>query len=293
MMSTRGSPFAEARYRIGAWVWELPAIPIEWWINLSPLHELWVPSTFCRETFAAVTERPVVRIPYVVPVPEGIPNEDPSALLRSLGIPAGAFVFLYAFDASSYLARKNPQALVQAFQEEFGAERDVYLLLKLLHPPSAETVASIGSGARIVVDTRLYPREVMTSLLKSVHCYVSPHRAEGFGLTVAEAMAVGKPVIATNYSGTTDLVSDTTGYPVDFALVEIEEDIGPYLRGNVWAEPSIPSLRTRMREVYAQYELAVEKGARGQALVQTTLSQEAVGAMVVQRLEEIHHRHGL
>jgi glycosyltransferase involved in cell wall biosynthesis len=123
--------------------------------------------------------------------------------------------------------------------------------------------------------------------MRAADCYVSLHRAEGFGLTIAEAMALGKPVIATNYSGNTDFMTASNSYPVDHRIVPVGRDYGPYLRGMTWADPDLDQAMALMREVVDDRAGAAERGRRAAADIAAWRTPDRTGALVRRRLEEI------
>jgi glycosyltransferase involved in cell wall biosynthesis len=293
-----GAQFAAAEYRIGGWVWELPALPTEWFLAAVPFDEIWVPSSFCRRAIQASTDVPVFRIPYVVTPRPSAAGREPQArttMRRQFGIPEGAFTFLYVFDASSYVERKNPFALIRAFREEFAGREEVALVLKTSYShydpsflPRFRAELAEATNVTISVIDKVLSEGELTDLLLAADCYVSPHRSEGFGLTLAEAMLEGKPVIGTAFGGVTDFLSDETAYPLKYDLFEIEQDLGPYMAGNVWAEPSVAHLRERMREVFRDPAAAAGRGARGRELITSAFSAKAVGTLIGERMHAIY-----
>ncbi|HEX5270449.1 MAG TPA: glycosyltransferase, partial [Gemmataceae bacterium] len=294
----QGRPFAAAEHRIGVWVWELPSLPPGAELQAVPLDEVWVPSAFNQRAVQAISDVPVYRIPYVVEPRPGAAGRGPEGRARArarFGLPEGAFAFLYMFDACSYVERKNPFALVRAFREEFAGRGDAVLVLKVSHGTyDTRFVERLGEELDgpvrddVLVIDEVLPDEGVSDLIAACDCYVSPHRSEGFGLTLAEAMLEGKPVIGTRYGGVTDFLTDETGYPVDFRLVEIAEDLGVYRAGNVWADPSVPHLARRMREVFGDPEGAARRGARGRRFITDNYSRQAVGRLIAERLRTIY-----
>jgi glycosyltransferase involved in cell wall biosynthesis len=135
--------------------------------------------------------------------------------------------------------------------------------------------------------TEILPQADVYRLINAVDCYVSPHRSEGFGLTVAEAMHYGRAVIATDFGGTTDFVREGVAFPLQYALQELSADRGPYAKGNVWADPSVTHLRELMRMVASNPALCAEVGAAASAAVKAQFSKEAVGRLARRRLRSI------
>lgn len=280
--------FARARYRIAIWAWELPAFRDEWWGEIGHFDEIWVPSTFCRRAIAAVTAKPVAVVPHVVE-----PDEAPSSGWReTLKIGGDEFVFLYVFDALSGVERKNPRCLVDAFDAAFPAHERVRLVLKVSNadtdPEFSQYLDALtGRNARCVVLRQTMAPRQLAGLVRACDCYVSPHRTEGFGLTVAEAMALGVPVIATDYGGTADFVTEESGFPLSYRLVEVERDHGPYAKGAIWADPSRHHLQDLLRAVIANPGAAAARAQQGRARMQRDYSAAAVGRRIGERLAAI------
>ena len=297
--------FQNARTRIGIWVWELPEALPEWAETARHFHELWTPSAFCAKAFRAITDVPVAVIPHVVPIrPRPARAPARAALHAAYGVPPEAFMVLYMLDTHSFVARKNPQALLDAFAAEFGSGPNVdmgaVLVLKvssaahLRQSPWPEDQALLrqmrNPPANVVFITETLDADAVALLLGTADCYVSPHRSEGFGLTVAEAMAVGTPVIATDWGATGEFVLPGVGLPIKYTLVPVEAGRDPYPAGSLWADVSVTDLRERLRLLANDRELRESMSAAGQALVRYRFSPAAVGALIRQRLEGLAAR---
>lgn len=277
-----------ARRRIGYWVWEMGHLPDAWWHEFNSVDRIWAPSRYCAELFDAQDGAPVDVIPHPVPVHASPPPtaEERATLLRSLGLKPDSRVILFVFDGSSYLVRKNPAALVRGFAASGLAERGWYLVLKTKHlmDRSADGAAlrDMVAGERniLLVERNLSSAELMR-LLACADVYASPHSSEGFGLTIAEAMAVARPVVATDYGGSTDFLDASTGYPVRAHPWRLPEDFGHYTRDGEWARIDEPALSFAL----AQAALAVERGdneigTAARERVRDTLSIESVSKAI-------------
>ena len=303
-----GDELARARYRIGLWVWELPAARPEWQAAAARYDEIWVPSTFCQTAFKAITNTPVHILPYpLADLPAHNPAADTAATRAATraayDLPEDAFVFLYMFDTFSFVDRKNPQCLLDAFEAEFANNPGVILVLKISYFDNLTSNYSAGNGPLLFkledMAARLPNLRIITdilgtsdvhNLLAAADCYVSPHRSEGFGLTVAEAMHIGKPVIATDFGGTTDFVEAGVAFPLSYKITELAADRGPYAAGNVWADPSLSHLRDLMRELAANPALCAQTGAAAAAHMATRYCPAAIGRLARQRLRAIAAR---
>jgi len=147
--------------------------------------------------------------------------------------------------------------------------------------------AAAEAGGRVIVIDRVFSTDETISLMDACDAYISLHRSEGLGLTMAEAMLLAKPVIATGYSGNLDFMNPTNSLLVDYQLVEIDEGIPPYGRGLVWAQPSEPHAARLMRQVWENPEFARELGARARDDVGANLSMAAAGQRMAARLAAI------
>jgi glycosyltransferase involved in cell wall biosynthesis len=277
-----GAGFFRGR-RIGVWGWETTSIPSRWAPAFEFIDEIWVYSRFVAESFAAATEKPVVALP-----PPVSPPSTELAPLR-LGVPDG-FLFLFVFDYSSTIQRKNPVGLIRAFQRAFAEGEGAQLLIKTIngprHPLAEDEVLWATDGRRDmhVIDRSLSGDE-RDALMLGCDCYVSLHRSEGFGLTMAEAMAVGKPVIATGYSGNVDFMTARNSYLVEYEVTRVGADVQIYPADGEWAEPSIEHAAALMREVYEDPAQAAQRGEQARADIASALSPATTGAAMRRRLE--------
>ena len=275
--------------RVAVWYWELAAFRPDWISRARHYDEIWVASEFGRRAVAAMTNIPVRVVP---PSMTLLPASERDARER-FRIPGDAFAFLYVFDHTSFVDRKNPFCLIDAFLAEFTGDPDVCLVLKVSHAShdgeGFRRLTEATAGQRnIVLVTEMLDDADLAGLFEAADCYVSPHRTEGFGLTVAEAMLRGRPVIATGYGATTDFLTARTGYPIDYSLVEIEQDLGPYLRGNVWADPSREHLGRLLREVAGDPAGAKARGDVGRRYIEEHYSPAAAGARMRAALEALY-----
>jgi glycosyltransferase involved in cell wall biosynthesis len=271
--------------RIGIWGWETNSIPPRWQRAFALIDEIWVYSRFMAENIGAVAPVPVIALP--PPVDRAAKPIEP---LR-LDVPPG-FLFLFVFDYLSTVQRKNPVGLIEAFKLAFAPEDGPQLLIKTINAPlrplAEEEVlwAAHGRPDIHVLDRSLSSQE-LTGLMAACDCYVSLHRAEGFGLTMAEAMALGKPVIGTGYSGNVDFMNRENSYLVDFTVGRVGAECEIYPPEGEWAEPSIQHAADLMRRVHGNPQEARRLGARAAQDIASTLSPEATGAAMRRRLEEL------
>ena len=276
------------RYVIAHWYWELPEMPDEWLSEFEYTDEVWAASNFIRDAISSKAPVPVVRVPAVVNL------KRTNKLSRTdLGLPENRFLFLAMFDTKSVLERKNPLGVLRAFTSAFSSDDPrVGLVLKFNNPdyeqPVMEELRRELAGCRnaVVID-HLLGRDELTSLIDACDCFVSLHRAEGFGLGPAEAMSLGKPAIITNWSGNTDYMTADNCIAVNYELVELGRDYGPYKAHQRWAEPDLEHAAQAMKRVVAEPEFAKSIGLRGRETINSHFSPQAVGRIIQARLQEI------
>lgn len=282
-------PSGQRHYTIAMWFWELPTLPASWSEALAQVDEVWVATSFVKAAFEGRTARPVMLMPPpLAPVSAKAPADR-----HALGLPTDAYVFLYVFDFNSTFVRKNPCAVIDAFLAAFPAgDENVRLLVKSsngLHYPALlhALLRRAGRDRRILIRDAELDRGRMHVLQASCDAYVSLHRAEGLGLTIAEAMALGQPVIATNWSGNTDFMGIDNSIPVAYALVPVAAGQYPGDVGGVWAEPDIAAAARAMRWMADNPADAVELGRTARAAIESTLGEQRVGELMVSRLKEV------
>ena len=281
-----GTSYIKEKYNIGFWAWELPSFPPEWMPAFSVFDEIWTYSNYCADSISLVSPIPVVKI--MPSISLSVPSQSRSAL----GLPSDRFIFLFMFDFYSRIERKNPGATIAAFKKAFGESRDVLLLIKFSNskrfPAQRQQLYELAANADNIrfIDGYL-SREEINALLYRCDCYVSLHRSEGFGLTMAEAMYYGKPAIATGYSSNTEFMNVGNSFLVSYDRAIIAEDYGPYKKGNVWAEPNIEHASYLMRYVFDNYEQASIVGERAARDIRSLLSPQAIAPKISKRLERI------
>ena len=276
---------AQAQRRIGYWVWEMGHIPPAWRSNFGSVDRIWAPSRYCADVFSGQDGVPVDVIPHVVPLVEP-PALDRQAALGRLGLSADRRTILYVFDGSSYLVRKNPAALIRAFSASGLAARGWSLLLKTKHlhdrPEEGDALRALADGTDgVLLIDRSMAADELQELTALADLYASPHCSEGFGLTIAEAMAMGKPVIATDFGGSRDFLDAGSGWPVRYHPWRLEQDFGHYTEGGQWARIDEPALTVTLIEAADRIEAGEDgKGAAARERIGSLLSYEAVAEKV-------------
>ncbi len=276
-------------YNIAYPAWELARYPAEWARVLDRFDEVWAPSAFVQQALTQAVSRPVHRMPLPVDL------ELTSFLgRRHFGIPEDAFVVLFFFDLLSYAARKNPGAVLDAFERVAARRPDADLLCVIkarggtgdaIQAELEDRVAALGAKA-MLVSGDLSDNEIK-NLVRNCDVFVSLHRSEGFGRGMAEAMAFGRAAIATGYSGNLDFMVPGTSRLVDYKLVPVPAGAYPHGAGQVWAEPSTEHAAALIEELLDRPAEACAMGRRGRAHIEKTLSLAAAGRRIQARLKAI------
>jgi glycosyltransferase involved in cell wall biosynthesis len=284
-MRAGGERELRGRPTIGQWGWETDVLPQSWLPAFRHLDEIWVYTTFVAENLGRLAPVPVVVVPMSISVPDltGVELE----LARD-----ERFTFVFMLDFFSTLRRKNAVGLVDAFTRAFSPGEGPRLLIKTINAQFREQALDelrfeIGDRPDIeLIDGYLEPLQ-KSALLERADCYVSLHRSEGFGLPLAECMALGTPVIATGYSGNTDFMTPRNSYLVDWTPTRVGPDCEIYPAHGNWAEPDLDHAAELMRRVWEQPEEAAGKAQRARADIDRLYAPEVAGAIARARLERL------
>lgn len=277
------------RYNIGFWLWEQEKLPADWLRYLPLLDEVWTSSEFCANAIRGSCSLPVTVVPHVV-----TPRCDETYDRAALGLPENIFLFLVMFDCDSVVERKNPWGVIRAFQQAFRDQRsNVGLVIKarnLNHKTRRELEEASKGWRYVYLLDGDYSKEQVNSLIRAVDVYVSLHRAEGFGLVMAEAMYLGTPVIATDWSANTEFMNSNVACMVNAELVRLEKDEPPYRRGSRWAEPDEDQAAEYMRRLYEDEEYRTGLAKRAGVYIREKLGVERIAGLLAARLAEIEIR---
>jgi glycosyltransferase involved in cell wall biosynthesis len=249
---------------IGYWNWELPDLPPDWRAGTRFVHEVWVPSAFT----AAAIEPLLPGKVRVVPFPLAVAPPVPAALNRgAFGLPEDAVVVLVSANLASSFERKNPLGAIAAFRAAFGNRRDRILLLKIGNPDHfpadfAQITAAVADAVNIRIETKPYPTAAAHALTEMADVVLSLHRSEGFGLVLAEAMLLAKPVIATGWSGNMTFMNGQSAALVGYRLVAPRDPRRVYY-DSIWAEPDQDEAVAHLRHLADDAAARMTLGARG------------------------------
>lgn len=199
-------------------------------------------------------------------------TKHPKDIKAKLGLKNNETIFLFTFDFFSSYHRKNPEGVIHAFAHAFAGKPGVKLILKCLngfrYPAKMEFLRnlckSLGIQSSVIILDVNLSRNEFISLLNTADCYVSLHRGEGFGQGMAEAMALGKPVIATNYSGNTEFMNKDNSLLVRYSIIPANDDFLVYKNVRHWADADIEHAAEHMRFVHENRQEAQLLGQKAQ-----------------------------
>jgi glycosyltransferase involved in cell wall biosynthesis len=271
---------------VAVWAWEVAQFPA--WMQRSDhfVDEIWVQSAHTAAAVAPMTDKPVVVMP-----PPATDRTAPQLTRSELDLPEG-FLFLFCFSYLSVFERKNPIAVVEAFKQAFRPGDGPQLVIKSVQgwrfPADRARLRAAACGRSDIHFIDTYESSIrQQGLIGHCDCYVSLHRAEGYGFTMAEAMSYGKPVIATGYSGNLEFMNEDNSFLVPSQLQPIPYGCDPYPPGGPWAEPDVGAAAELMRTTVADPHLAARTGSRAQADLATLHSPASRANFVRSRLERL------
>ena len=276
----------QGRYNIGFWLWEQPEFPHFWSYCFDIVDEIWTPSEFVSEAIRKRTTLPVYTMPYCIEA-----ESDPTYNRTFWGLPEESLLFLTSYDSFSIAERKNPLGAVRAFKAAFQpGTPGVGLVIKATHAPKEELdkLRRLLAGYdNIYFLTDSYSKIQFNSLVACCDVFVSLHRAEGFGLVMAEAMLLETAVIATNWSANTEFMNPDVAFLVDAAITELRSTSFPYLKGTHWSEPDESQASNYMRQIYQNPSSAKVKATQARAYIMQKLSKKSAAERIEKRLYEI------
>jgi glycosyltransferase involved in cell wall biosynthesis len=249
----KGRSIFQGRYNIGYWPWELSTWPENWLHTLCLVDEVWCSSQHTYWAINPVAVVPVKLMPMAVWVETNLPSMREAR--KQFKLPVDSIAFIFSFDGNSSVYRKNPSAVLKAFVAAFSDKNEkVNLVIKAMRTSQGTVWDEIKKASKedkriTVIDTVLSKEEVV-SLYNACNCFVSLHRAEGFGRGIAEALLLGMDVIATNYGGNRDFCVHEGSYLIPYEMTPVgsQEYVEPTRQR--WADPSIEVASQAMQQIY-------------------------------------------
>ena len=275
--------------------WELSLYPKEWAEQLDRFDEVWAPSKFVFDSLRKAVSKPLFHMPLATEV-------KLTSFLgrRYFGLPESSYLFLFYFDFRSYIERKNPFAVLEAFERVCAArpKEDIRLVIKLNRPmgPSRweadfprfmKAIKQSKCIDKIIIIDKVITDNEVKNLVRCCDCFISLHRSEGYGRGMAEAMFLGKPVIATGYSGNLDFMNEANSLLVPYKLIEVGEEQYPHWEGQVWADPDIDRAVEYMIKLLDDREYGRRLGQVASRYLRTHFGYRATGLRYLNRIEEI------
>jgi glycosyltransferase involved in cell wall biosynthesis len=287
---TAGEGLYAGHYNIGYWPWELSEWPKDWRIMLGLVDEVWVSSWHTYRALADICPKILLHMPMAVELTEVTHFHKKVDAREHFGLPVTATLFCFSFDLNSSIHRKNPQACLDAFLKAFPKNKfsddQVGLVIKCHKPKDKypgwdriKHLASLDSRMHIIEGT--LPKPELLALYKACDCFLSLHRAEGFGRGIAEALRLGLHVIATGYSGNVDFCKPPHADLVNYTLIPVGEGQYPHGEGQVWADPDVAHAAALMYRFYEQHRFLPIRTNWPE------FSAAVIGAQYKKRLEEI------
>jgi len=250
------------------------------------VNEVWVPSTFVQDAISKKSPVPVLRIPHAVCF-----TASAEAGRRRFELPSDRFLVLTMYDFSSIQERKNPEATLDAFDRAFReSHAGATLVIKTqnadFHPQEVALLRERLAGRKDVIwINETLSRQDVYNLLAACDAFISLHRSEGFGLALAEAMFLGKPVVATNWSGNTDFMRPDNSFPVNFELTRLKQDFSVYRAGQTWADPDIDHAAWSLRQAVEDDPLRAKISRQAMRTIREEFSPDSVGRRIRARLD--------
>ncbi|MBO5468841.1 MAG: glycosyltransferase [Lachnospiraceae bacterium] len=289
--SNLGKELWDKRYNIVFWLWELEEFPEEWKSCFPLVDEVWTPSEFTSSSIRKVIDVPVVTIPYAVTAPI-----DPQYNRSYFKLPEERFLFLAMYDCNSTMDRKNPMGTIEAFKKAFPLTDNAYMnkvaLVLKINNATDEDLKIIKSALagydNVYYLTDILSKVEVNSLIACVDVFVSLHRAEGFGLVMAEAMLNETVCIATDWSSNTEFMSNEVACMVPCKKVEIEKTNVQYKKGYHWAEPDVNIASEYMLQLVEDKGYQQQLAKKAKQYITEKLSMEQAVYHIENRIKEIY-----
>ena len=284
-----GPEVVEGRYNIGVWSWELEDFPEIFDEAFNFVDEVWAISEFTQSAIQKRTNKPVFAIPLHVESPSSVHIEKLDRV--PIGLNPDDQYFLFMFDFLSEIDRKNPLGLIDSFKMAFAPNSGPKLVIKTINGSvKSEDLNAVHQAVvdrpDIVVFDGYLDKTQRTALIAECLSYISLHRSEGYGLTMAEAMSHGKPVIATAYSANCEFMSDDDSLLIPFQLIStLGNPTYPY--DSHWADPELGAAAEAMRRVFIDEDFAQQLGHRARTAQQTNSSVLQTSEFMLDRLVEV------
>ena len=260
-----------SNYKIAYFYWEADRLPSYWVKSLNTVDEIWAPCNLVKDACRRAGFKGPM---HIVPTPTDY-NPDSNKILipapNDDGVRLGDDVFKF-YSIFQWHHRKGPDVLLKSYWDEFGPEDNVVLLLKVnpLKSGSADIIKGDIYNIKKLMKRRYYApvyvtpwiisKDKISGIHSACHAYVSPHRGEGWGLPIHDAMCAGNNIITTKFGGITDFLSKNSANIISHNMANVSNmEWSPHVYSSRqrWANPSRLSLCRNMRDVYTNYSSSV------------------------------------
>lgn len=275
----------DKHYNIVYWLWELEDFPDKWVEYTKVIDEIWTPAEFVSNSIRKKVKVPVKTVPYWIQT-----EINPQLSRKSFGLPEDKFLYFIAYDKNSVSERKNPQGCIDAFKKAFlPNNKNVGLVIKINHATESDIqrLKEQLVGYNVYFIEKTLSKLEMDTMISLMDVYMSLHRAEGFGLILAESMALGTPVVATNYSANTEFMNSDVACMVDYQKVVLEESIWPYEKGSCWAEPDIINASEYLKRLYEKPDFYNEVKVKAKSYIEKHLGEQRITELINSMYKEI------
>jgi glycosyltransferase involved in cell wall biosynthesis len=274
-LASLGCEFVKDKLVTGYWTWELPRVPRSWERGLPAVHDIAVPSVFTANAVSSLGAGQPVR---VCPHPVALDHPPLSPFAAGAVRPEQPFTVVSTLSVGSGFERKNPLGLIRAFRLAFGDRKDRRLRMLITAsehyaPARTQILRAVGRARNIEIAWKPLTRPELLQWWGTPDAYALLHRAEGFGLPLAEAMCAGLPVVATAWSGNMDFMTERTALPVRYRLVDVVDPQRRYAATEgQWAEPDIEHAAELLQTLAANPDLGREIGATAHRAMRVRLT---------------------
>lgn len=270
---------------IGVWAWETEDFPAIFLPSLKLVDEIWVVSEYVKKAIKKFTFKKVLVFPTPIIAPEITETFDRDRF----GIPKNKTYNLFIFDYFSVPKRKNPLGAIEAHKLAFPNQDGPLFVIKTVNgnsrPEDREIIRfAVKDRNDIILIEDYLSRNQLHALMAECDVYISLHRSEGYGLTIAEAMSLGKPVVATGYSGNMDFMNESNSFPIPYEKVAVGDKAYPYLPSSTWAEPDIEETAKILKTLVTDANLKEIVGQKAKRDVNSNFTQIKAASFVNRRV---------
>ncbi|MFC0345047.1 glycosyltransferase [Epilithonimonas hispanica] len=273
------------KYNIVYWAWEFPEVDREKIEALNAFNELWVPSDFCVNIFTKYTQNPVIKIPHAIE----IQNHSKEFSREEYHIPKNSKIYLTIFDSLSSTARKNPQATIESFLNTHSEDLGTCLVVKTFNaeksPNTQQLINTFKNYSNVVFISEHFSKQKLFSLIQQCDVLISLHGSEGFGLTMAEAMAYGKIVIGTGYSGNLEFMNVNNSFLVKYDLITIPDFVYGSDETLTLAKPNTKDASEKLSYIKNNFDDLKKIQQNANIEITQNFSLENIGNLMKRRLE--------